>query len=192
LVVETLKGVPRGFLLLSVKQQFRRSYQLAVISDPIHVPAKDLVGANLAANMLGAAKIWLAQANVMLQRVGAINDVVVPIDLGDPIVLDDPVIYSAIIQASFTKQLVQADLFIYGTWNIVYRTSTLPAGSTVFNTCFVENAWSGRAGELLSAHEVGHGLGLPHSNGRADFLMSPDSLNNDFLDMWDIEGANRL
>ncbi len=46
---ETVSGKPRGFLLLSVKPQLRLTYQLAIISDPIHVPAKDLVGANLAA-----------------------------------------------------------------------------------------------------------------------------------------------
>src|SRR4030095_3304699 len=74
LIVETVRGVRRGVLLLSVKQQLRVPYQLAIIPDPIHVPAKVLVGSNLATNMLGAAKLWLEQANVALERVGPIND----------------------------------------------------------------------------------------------------------------------
>src|SRR5262245_58020955 len=51
ITVETVSGKPRGFLLLSVKPQLRLTYQLAVLSDPIHVPAKDLVGRNLETNM---------------------------------------------------------------------------------------------------------------------------------------------
>ena len=51
--VETVSGKLRGFLLLSVKPPLRRTYQLAILSDPIHVPAKELVGNNLATNMRG-------------------------------------------------------------------------------------------------------------------------------------------
>jgi hypothetical protein len=190
LVVETVSGKPRGFLLISVKPRLLRTYQLAVRSDPIHIPDKAGVGNNLAINMLGAARIWLAQANVVLQRVGPINDVVVPRDLKDPIVIDDPANMDAIIKATFTKDIVRADLFIYCTWDIVYSTSTRPAGSTFANMCFVENQLNGRIGELLCAHEVGHALGLPHTEDNFSLLMTSGGINNDLLDMRDIETAN--
>jgi hypothetical protein len=194
LAVETVGGKPRGFLLLSVKAQPYYTYQLAIISDSKHVPAKDLAGANLAANMLGAEKLWLEQANVMLARVGAINDVVVPGNLGDRIVIDDPKVLGAISNASRTSQLVQASLYIYGTWDIITSSTDLVGGLNTGNMCFIENQFGGRVGQLICAHEVGHALGLPHSAGdsRTDLLMTPFGITNDFLDMWDIETANRL
>lgn len=192
LVVETVSGKPRGFLLISVKPRLFLTYQLAIISDPIHVPDKTGVGNNLAINMLGAARIWLAQANVDLQRVGPINDVVVPRDLKDPIVIDDAANMEAIIKAMFTKDLVNANLFIIGTWDIVYATTTLPGGSTFRNMCFIENQFSGRIGELMCAHEVGHALGLPHTEGNPLLLMTNGGIGNDQLDMRDIETANPL
>jgi hypothetical protein len=191
--VETVSGKPRGFLLLSVKPPLYRTYQLAIISDPIHVPAKDLMGKNLATNMLGAARIWLEQANVVLARVGEINDVRVPMDLHDPIVIDDPEIILAIALATFTPQFTPANFYIYGTWDIVYHNNPLVAGSATLNMCFVENQFSGRVGELICAHEIGHALLLPHNMGsRVDLLMTPLPVKNDFLDTWDIESANRL
>jgi hypothetical protein len=191
LMVETVKGKARGFLLISVKPPLFRTYQLAIISDPIHVPNKTGVGNNLAINMLGAARIWLAQANVVLQRVGPINDVVVPRDLKAPIVIDDPANMDAIFKATFTKDMVTAHLFIFGTWDIVYSTTTRPGGSTSGNMCFVENQFSGRIGELMCAHEVGHALGLPHTDDNNQLLMTSSGIINDLLDMRDIETANR-
>jgi hypothetical protein len=193
MTVETVSGKTRGFLLLSIKPPLRLTYQLAVLSDPIHVPAKELVGRNLAANMAGAAKLWLEQANITLEQIGPINDVVAPIDLGDPLVLDDAKTVLAIVQASHTKQLVTANLYIFCTWNIVFGGNPGVAGFNLFNMCFVENQFIGRAGALISAHEVGHGLGLPHSNGgRIDLLMQASAINNDFIDMRDIEWSNQL
>jgi hypothetical protein len=193
LKVETASGRPRGFLLVSVKPQLRRTYQLAIISDPIHVPAKDLVGNNLATNMLAAAKLWLEQANISLERVGEINDVVVPMDLGDPLVIDDVDKISAIAQASHTPQLQAADVYVYGTWNLVYRLNPNVGGSTSYNMCFIENQFTGRGGALICAHELGHFLGLQHSTGgRVDLLMQAMGISNDFLDMWDIEWTNQL
>jgi hypothetical protein len=192
-IVETLSGALRGFLLLSVKPQRRVTYQLAIISDPIHVPAKNQMGLNLATNALGAAKIWLEQANVALVRVGPINDVVVPTDIDDPIVIDDPVTFPAIMKASQTPQLVAADLFIYGTWDIVYTDRTVPvAASSRANVCFIENQLSGRIGTLLCAHEIGHFLNLPHSTGDPNLLMTSGGVRNEVLDMFDIEFANPL
>lgn len=188
--VETVTGRPRGFLLLSVKPPLFLTYQLAIISDAIHVPDKAMKGNNLADNMLNAAKIWLAQANVTLMRVGPINDVTVPTNLGDPIFIDRLDIVQAIMQATFTKDYVPANLYIYGTWNILYTTNPNVAGSTSGNMCFIENQLSNRNGELLSSHEVGHALDLQHATG--DQLMNGQAIANDFLDMWEIEWANRL
>jgi hypothetical protein len=192
LMVETVSGKARGFLLISVKPPLFRTYQLAIISDPIHVPDKVAMGNNLAINMLGAARIWLAQANVVLNRVGPINDVVVPRDLKDPIVIDDPENENVIVRAMFTKDLVKAHLFIIGTWDIVYSTSTLPAGSTSndLTKCFIENQATGRSGELLCAHEVGHALRLRHTEDNNQLLMTSGGIINDLLDMRDIETAN--
>jgi hypothetical protein len=192
ITVETLSGKPRGFLLLSVKPQLYLTYQLAVLSDPVHVPAKDLVGRNLATNMLAGSKIWLEQANISLDRVGPINDVVAPIDLGDPLFIDDDKNLAAIAYATNTKDVVTANLYVYCTWNLKYRTGDV-GGSNSYNMCFVENQWSGRIGALVCAHETGHALGLPHSSGsRADLLMHGSAVNNDFVDMWEIEWSNRL
>jgi hypothetical protein len=193
LEVESVSGKPRGFLLISVKRPLRKTYQLGVIRDPIHIPAKDIAGANLANNMLGAEKLWLQQANVVLQRVGPINDVFVPFDLKDPIFIDDPVNVAGIIKATTSSPLfTPADLFIYGTWDIRYRNNTLVGGSNLFNMCFVENQFSGRMGALMCAHEVGHAMGLPHNNGRTDFLMTGSGVNNDFVEMFEIETVNQL
>jgi hypothetical protein len=178
---------------LRVKPQLRRTYQLAIISDPIHVPTKDLVGNNLAANMLAAAKLWLEQANISLERVGPINDVIVPMNLEDPLVIDDLDKVNAIARASHTPQLQSAHIYVYGTWNLVYRTNPNVGGSTSYNMCFVENQWTGRSGALICAHELGHALGLQHSTGlRIDLLMQASAITNDFLDMLDIEWTNRL
>lgn len=192
LMVETVTGKPRGFLLISVKPRLIRTYQLTIISDPIHVPDTAAMGNNLATNMLGAARIWLAQANVVLQRVGPINDVVVPRDLKDPIVIDDLENENAIVAAMFTKDLVKANLFIIGTWSVVYADSTRPAGSTSVDLkkCFIVNQPSSRFGELLCAHEVGHALRLPHTRDNPLLLMTNGGISNDQLDMRDIETAN--
>ena len=90
------------------------------------MPDKAGAGNNLALNMLGAARIWLAQANRSLQRVGPINDVVI----------DDQANMDAILKATFNKGLVKADLFTFGTWDIVYVTSTRPGNSTLGNLRF--------------------------------------------------------
>lgn len=192
LVVETVSGKMRGFLLISVKQQLFRTYQLAIISDPVHVPDKTIAGNNLANNMLGAERLWRQQANVILQRVGPINDVVVPRDLGDPILIDDQANVDAITKASMTDQVVQANFFVYGTWDIVYSNNTMVAGSNSGILCFIENQFSGRVGELMCAHEIGHALGVPHSEGDPTLLMAAAGVNNDFIDMRDIETANQL
>ena len=140
--------------------------------------------------LIGPLLVLIMRHDVVLQRVGPINDVVVPRDLKDPIVIDDPANMDAIFKATFTKDIVRADLFIYCTWDIVYSTSTRPAGSTQGNMCFVENQLNGRIGELLSAHEVGHALGLPHTEDNLSLLMTSGGINNDLLDMRDIETAN--
>ncbi len=144
--------------------------------------------------MLAASKIWRDQANISLERVGPINDVVVPVDLGDPLFNDACNKVVAIAQASMTNQFWQANLYIYGTWNLEYRSNKNVGGSTTYNMCFVENQWSGRPGALVCAHELGHALGLAHSGteGRIDLLMQGSAINNDFLDMLDIEWTNRL
>jgi len=74
-------------------------------------------------NMLGAAKIWLEQANILFERVGDVNPVVVPMVLGDPLYLDDTDKFIAIQQANYMPQLVLADmsmapgiLFFAPTW----------------------------------------------------------------------------
>src|SRR5262249_16096640 len=102
-----------------------------------------------------------------------------------------PYIVTAIAQASLTSDLVSATLYIYCTWDLIYSSNPQINGSNTANMCFVENALIGRIGELISAHEVGHALGLPHSRDQADLLMTP-IVSNDFLDMCDIESANRL
>lgn len=194
MVVETVSGKPLGFLLISVKPRLFLTYQLAIVSDPIHVPDKAAMGNNLAINMLGAARIWLAQANVVLQRVGPINNVVVPRDLEDPIVIDKPENESAIVSAMLTKNVVKANLFIIGTWNIKYKDGTRPAGSTTVDLqkCFIVNQEMSRFGELLCAHEVGHALRLPHTANNPLLLMTDSGIGNDQLDMRDIETANPL
>lgn len=193
LIVESVTGKPRGFLLLSVKSQLKMTYQVAVLSDPFHVPPKDIVAQNLVDNMSGAAKLWLEQANVVLEKVGGIIDAIVPFDLGNSIVIDDPVNLAAIAKASLTPQQVPANLFIYGTWDLIYASSSTVIGSNTLNMCFVENQFVGRVGQLLCAHEVGHALTLPHSSQASGLLMSPLITNvTDRLDMWDVEMSNRL
>jgi hypothetical protein len=190
LVVESASGKMRGFLLLSVKPLLKQTYQLAVISDPIHVPDKAGVGQNLAINMLGAAQLWMEQANISLERVGPINDVVVPMNLRDPITIDDRATYDAIIKATYASHPVVANFFVYGTWDIVYSNNSNIGGSHTDRLCFVENQFSGQFGALICAHEIGHALGLDHSEGSPPRLMTGLGINNDFLDMRDIETAN--
>jgi len=44
----------------------------------------------------------------------------------------------------------------------------------------------------MCAHEIGHALGVPHSEGDPTLLMAAAGVNNDFIDMRDIETANQL
>jgi hypothetical protein len=192
LKVETERGRLRGFLLVSVKAEYRLTYQLCVVRDPIHIPAKELVGANLAQNMLIAEKIWLDQANVRLTRVGGFNDVFVPINLEDPIVIDRQKNYDAIVKATKNKDIVSANLYVYCTWDLVYETNPNVGGSATYNTCFVENQFSGKAGGMLCAHEIGHMLGLGHNDVAQGYLMNALGSGSDLLDTYEIETANRL
>jgi hypothetical protein len=85
---------------------------------------------------------------------------------------------------SQNKQLVTGNLYIFCTCNSVFGGNPGVGGLNLFNMCFVENLFTDRAGTLVYAHEVGHGLGLPHSSGgRVVLLMQAAAINNDFLDM---------
>lgn len=178
---------------LSVKPRLPITYQLAVLSDGIHVPDFNLCSRNLAANMQGAERIWRDHANIELKRVGAINDVKVPWDLKDPIVIDDPVNFARIVQSTLTKDFAQAQLYIYCTWDIVYHNSTLVGGSTAGNLCFIENQFNGRVGELICAHEVGHALGLRHPTlPDPEQLMTGDPIFDERVRQAEIEHINPL
>ena len=159
---------------MSIKPRRTITYQLGIVSDGIHVPDFNLCSQNLIRNMLGAEKIWLGQANIELKRLGVVNDVRVNWDLKDPIVIDDPIVMSLIAFSSLTKDFAQAQLYIYGTWDLIYHDNPNVAGSNFANLCFVENAATGASGEMLCAHEVGHALGLPHLPiTDSSFLMHP-------------------
>jgi hypothetical protein len=191
IVAESAELGRRRSCRLSVKRKLARTYQLGVLSDSIHVPDFDLCSRNLVANMLAAERIWLSQANVELKRIGAINQVKVPWDLKDPIVIDDPKVEAMIVQSSLTKDFAVAHLYVYCTWDIVYATSTAIGGSTLQNMCFVENAFSGRAGALLCGHEVGHALGIRHPMlAGPDELMTGGTFVDERVRQADIETAN--
>jgi hypothetical protein len=193
IVVESVNGGRRRVCRLSVKPIRLVTYQLGIVTDSVRVrkpPEFDRAAITLIDNMLGAERIWLSHANVALARVGPTNKVKVESDIKDPIVIDDPKTLALIDDASQTEDRVQADIYIYGCWDVVYRDNDKIGGSTTGNRCFVEG-WNGRIGELICAHEVGHAFGLGHPPS-TDFslLMFGEGISDERLLAGEIEIAN--
>lgn len=195
IVVEPVNGGRQRFCRLSIKPKRPVTYQLGIISDAVRPPDFERyvnrASSGLLDNMAGAERIWLSHANVELRRVGPINSVKVPWDIGEHIFVDDPIVRALIIHSSLTRDFAQAHMYIYHSWDVVYHDKN-PGGSTTDNLCFVED-WVGRIGELVCAHEVGHALGLDHPpTTEPSLLMTAQSIADERLLAGQIEIANPL
>ncbi|WP_342359482.1 matrixin family metalloprotease [Terrarubrum flagellatum] len=194
LIVETVSGKPRSFLLVSVKTQRALTYQLYVLSDAVRKPNIVESGGEMKTIMADVARLFIEQANVKLTQVGDIANAAALLDLNarDPlkrrIFLDDPTIFSAIASAALAAPHAIADLYIFRTWDIVIESKPDLVGLATGNCCFVENFPPGNRATSLYAHEIGHNLGLFHDND-AQHIMFPNIGGLSFS-MHDIETMN--
>lgn len=191
LIVETERGRPRGFLLISVKPLRTVTYQLYVLNDAIRHPDLASSVTEMATNINAAAKLLFDQANIKL--ISATGGALAPIvsdDIGKEIIIDDPVTFAKILTAWQALKPPQADLHIFLTWDLKYVTGVDVQGSMHFSFCFVENVAPGPIATCLYAHEIGHGLGQTLHSETTNDVMFPNILANTHYSMRDIEIMN--
>ena len=121
--------------------------------------------------MDSVTKIFLEQANVDLQEFGALRDVTVLRDLGNPIITADDKILDAIEAATTDETFNSVAFVVYCCWNVEHlrgssgaRGIAIDRVSTNKRYAFIEVAATGFPEQVHAlAHEIGHVLSLSHT-----------------------------
>jgi len=156
-------------LLVSVKEKITRTFSLCRVSDRRHLCP--FLPEQLPPIARAMKKTFIQQANIDLIQVGAIFEVICTENLGNPLILENPVNRNAII--SNTPREARVAIFqLYFVWDLFSNRAGQIVGQNFGFDCYVEQGNNPFENAITAAHEIGHGLGLNHTGAKS--LMAGD------------------
>jgi hypothetical protein len=170
-VLQGRDGSTKLLLLVSVKELKKQAYNLAFLRDIRRSTKRSHVDAQ--EKMKRVEKSFLQQANVALQPTLLPTDVVVPMDLKNPVRVDRPGVLDAIASATPARLFGNSAIIIYSVWDASDHRPSV--GITTGNLCFVDDVQLNETEATFTfGHEIGHALGLSHSGKHT--LMAGDGI----------------
>lgn len=156
-------------LLVSVKEKITRTFSLCRVNDRRHLCPFLAEQLPLIASRM--KRTFIQQANIDLIQVGDTFEVTCTENLGNPLILENPVNRAAII--SNTPRGALAAIFqLYFVWDLFSNRIGQIVGQNFGFDCYVEQANNPFENAITAAHEIGHGLGLLHTGAKS--LMAGD------------------
>jgi hypothetical protein len=193
--VEDSEFQTSAVVTLSVKPAKEVKFSFVFLADLIHKNVRGKIEPRFLMDTV--SKVFLDQSNLSLREFGAMLDVTVLRDLGDPIISSEDKNLDAIEAATTEETFNTVDFIVYCCWNIERvrgkgdtRGLAIDRFSTKKRYAFIEVATATFADQAHAlAHEIGHVLGLSHTKDNG-LMFSTVAGKSNLLFGGDIEVVN--